>query len=206
VNGVREFHRAYYDSNVWRGPTQWLGVPAQKFPTDLWIYQEILFECRPDIIIETGTYWGGSALFLATICEAIGTGQIVSIDISHENLYPIQSARVSFIQAPSADPSTLELVRQAIKPTDTVMVILDSDHQKSHVLAELDAYASFVTPGQYLIVEDTNINGNPVLPEFGPGPREALGEWLPKHSEFKVDRSREKFGLTTNEGGYLRRS
>ena len=169
MNGVREFHRAYYDSYVWRGPTQWLGVPAQKFPTDLWIYQEILFECRPDIVIETGTYSGGSALFLATICEAIGNGEIVS-------------------------------------STDTVMVILDSDHQKSHVHAELDAYAPFVTPGQYLIVEDTNINGNPVLPEFGPGPREALGEWLPRHSEFNVDRSREKFGLTTNEGGYLRRS
>ena len=85
------------------------------------------------------------------------------------------------------------------------MVVLDSDHSQAHVAAELEAYRSFVAPGCYLVVEDTNINGHPVAADFGPGPMEAVEAFLPRAPEFEVDRSRERFLLTLNPGGYLRR-
>lgn len=85
------------------------------------------------------------------------------------------------------------------------MVVLDSDHSADHVTKELSIYSQFVSQGCYLVVEDTNINGHPVLPEFGPGPAEALEEFLAGNGQFTVDESREKFLLTFNPKGYLRR-
>ena len=85
------------------------------------------------------------------------------------------------------------------------MVILDSDHSQAHVEAELAAYAGIVSVGSYLIVEDTDINGHPARPDFGPGPWEALQTFLATNHDFEVDRSRERFLLTLNPGGYLRR-
>ena len=85
------------------------------------------------------------------------------------------------------------------------MVILDSDHTKQHVLDELAAYADLVSPGCYLVVEDTNVNGHPVWPSFGPGPWEAVHEWLPDHPEFRVDKTRERHLLTMHPNGYLLR-
>lgn len=88
---------------------------------------------------------------------------------------------------------------------DSVMVILDSDHRKDHVLKELRAYSQYVTVDSYLIVEDTNINGHPVYPDYGPGPMEAVEESLKEDDRFAVDRTKEKLLLTFNPGGYLRR-
>jgi cephalosporin hydroxylase len=96
-------------------------------------------------------------------------------------------------------------VRGALRPDDRVMVLLDSDHAEAHVRKELDLYAPLVTSGCYLIVEDTNVNGHPVYPLHGPGPMEAVQGWLPAHQEFEADRRREKFMLTFNPYGYLRR-
>jgi cephalosporin hydroxylase len=87
----------------------------------------------------------------------------------------------------------------------TVMVILDSDHQKDHVLSELLLYSPFVTQGSYLIVEDTNLNGSPVAKDFGPGPGEAVKEFLSGNDQFCADRKREKFLISANPGGYLKR-
>jgi cephalosporin hydroxylase len=86
-----------------------------------------------------------------------------------------------------------------------VLVVLDSDHSRDHVLAELRAYAPLVTPGSYLVVEDTNVNGHPVYEAFGPGPMEAVQDFLKERDDFEVDRSREKFLLTFNPGGWLRK-
>jgi cephalosporin hydroxylase len=93
----------------------------------------------------------------------------------------------------------------AARASGTVMVVLDSDHSAAHVLDELRAYAPLVTPGSYLVVEDTNINGHPVFDSFGPGPTEAVTKFLDESSAFVVDRSREKFLLTFNPSGWLRR-
>jgi cephalosporin hydroxylase len=105
----------------------------------------------------------------------------------------------------SASKEVEEQVRTLIKGSDKVMVILDSDHHKEHVLNELVIYSKFVTKGSYLIVEDTNINGHPVFVEFGPGPMEAIEEFLGQNEEFVVDEKREKLYLTFNPKGYLRK-
>jgi cephalosporin hydroxylase len=99
----------------------------------------------------------------------------------------------------------VERVRKAVGNIETVLVILDSDHHGDHVARELQAYAPIVTPGSYLIVEDTNLNGNPVAPNFGEGPWEAVRSFLKSHKEFEADPSMEKFLLTFNPGGFLKR-
>jgi cephalosporin hydroxylase len=170
----------------------------------MWVYQEILKETTPDLIIETGTLYGGSAYFLASMCDLLNRGRVISIDISDKPGRP-QHPRIQYLLGSSTSPAILEQVRVAVQPGNRVMVILDSDHRKAHVLDELRAFERFVTPGCYLVVEDTNLNGHPVLPSFGPGPTEAVREFLAENSSFSVDKSREKFRLTFNPSGYLKR-
>lgn len=202
---VEAFHRLYYESvdRTWMR-TFWLGVPAQKCPLDLWIYQEIIFETRPDVIVECGTYKGGTSLFCACVCELIGHGRVVTIDIQPEAGRP-PHPRIHYVTGSSVAPATVKAVRALVRPGERVMVILDSLHDKGHVLQEMRLYGPMVAVGCYLIVEDTNINGHPVLPGFGPGPAEAVQEFLQATRDFVVDREREKFLLTFNPGGYLRR-
>jgi cephalosporin hydroxylase len=202
---IAEFHRTYYDSEVWKDHTAWMGVPTQKLPLDLWVYQELLYELRPDLIIETGTYSGGSAMYLASICDLLGHGRIVSVDIAPQNPLP-EHPRIEFVTSSSTDPAIVERLRGEAAAERTVIVLLDSDHSYAHVRDELAAYHSVVTPGSYLVVEDSNINGHPVLPEFGPGPMEAIDEFLPQHPEFEIDEHCERFLVTFNPRGFLRRT
>jgi cephalosporin hydroxylase len=179
-------------------------VTAYKTPLDLWIYQELIAALRPELIVETGTAAGGSALYLATVCDAVGCGTILSIDSAGRPDRP-KHERVTYLTASSVAPETLRVVADHARGKDRVMVILDSDHSYEHVLAELRRYADFVTPGSYLVVEDTNLNGHPVVPGFGPGPMEALDDFLSERGDFKPDAEQQKFLLTFNAGGYLRR-
>jgi cephalosporin hydroxylase len=201
------FARLYYDRehDTWRNTT-WLGVPVQKNPADLWVYQELLYEVRPDLIVETGTYAGGSALFLACICDILDNGRILSIDIDVDGHgeRPTHD-RITYVGGSSTDPKVVDIVRARAEQVQKVMVVLDSDHSAAHVAAELEAYAPLVTTGSFLIVEDTNVNGHPVLPSFGPGPMEALEPFLADDPRFQVDVSREKFLHTFNPRGFLRR-
>lgn len=202
---VRRFHRLYYMTShrTWRN-TFFLGVPVAKCPLDLWVYQEIVNEVRPDLIIETGTAHGGSALYMARLCELVGRGRIISIDlIARENLP--QHPLVTYIIGSSIEPETFQQAKSQVRPGESVMVVLDSAHTRDHVLAELRLYGELVTPGSYLIVEDTNIHGRPVLRSHGPGPAEAVAEFLSRDTRFDVDESREKFYMTFNPGGYLKR-
>jgi cephalosporin hydroxylase len=199
------FHKHYYKNNVWaEGNTTWLGVPTLKCPLDLWILQEILYETRPDWIIECGTNHGGSSLFLASVCDLMDHGKVITIDIADYNIRKTHP-RIRYLIGSSTSDEIIEEVKRTITKEDSVMVILDSDHSKNHVLKELEIYHSFVTKGNYLIVEDTNINGHPVLPEFGDGPMEALEEFLSTNDEFIIDQSREKFFLTFNPKGFLKK-
>jgi cephalosporin hydroxylase len=204
---VDRFHRLYYDTELvggtW-GATHWLRVPVGKTPLDLWIYQEIVVETRPDLIIETGTFKGGSALFFASLFDLLGEGQIVTIDVDAREGRP-EHPRITYLHGSSTDPEIVARMHSLAGDANRVMVVLDSDHRDEHVLNELRAYCGLVSSGCYLVVEDTNINGHPVVPEFGPGPTEALETFLAESDDFTVDRSREKFLLSFNPGGYLRR-
>ena len=204
---VDAFHRLYYDAasrgGTWANTT-WLGVPTEKCPLDLWVYQEILHKVRPDIIVETGTRWGGSALFLASMCDLLGSGRVITIDIDIAEERPGHE-RITYLVGSSTSRAIVNEVHEQVLGAERVVVVLDSDHSMDHVLAELRSYADLVTVGSYMVVEDTNVNGKPVLPHFGPGPMEAVNRFLDENDTFAPDRSREKFLLTFNPNGYLRR-
>ncbi len=202
------FNQAYYfhKDQTWFN-THWHGIPVHKTPTDLWVYQEILHETRPTLIIETGTAKGGSALYLAQIAEQLTPARVISIDIHNERLRMVlpQHPAITYFSGSSTDAGIFAAVQSQRRADDRVMVPLDSDHSEAHVRAELELYAPLVSSGCYLIVEDTNVNGHPVYPRHGPGPFEAVCDFRPAHPEFEVDRMREKFMLTFNPNGYLRR-
>jgi len=184
--------------------TQWMGVEVQKSPLDMWVMQEILNEVKPDVLVEAGTYRGGSAYYFASLFDLMNHGRIITVDIEDHPGKP-QHPRISYLLGSSTSEEILSRIKGAIQPGEKVLVDLDSDYRKPHVLRELQLYAPLVTPGSYLIVEDTHFNGHPILPKFRPGPGEAVAEFLPSHPEFQVDGSREKFGMTFNPGGYLKR-
>ena len=202
---IEAFHRLYYDSHdtTWK-QTSWLGRTVRKCALDLWVYQEILVETRPDLIVETGTYLGGSALYLASICDILRHGKVVTVDVSAPGGRP-RHRRITYVQGSSVDPEVVARVRRRARRAKRIMVILDSDHSRDHVLRELELYSPLVSVGCYLVVEDTNVNGHPVLPDHGPGPMEAVTEFLATTDDFEVDDAREKLLLTFNPSGYLRR-
>lgn len=209
---VREFHRLYVDrglhADYGRGlhaQTKYHGVEAHKCPLDLWIFQEILWDVKPRLVIELGTYLGGTALFLAHQLECLGAGRVISVDC--QNLERPQHPRIQYLLGSTSDAHIIATIQQAaidVAP-GPVLVIHDADHRWPQVIEDLRTYSPLVTPGSYLIVEDTNVNGHPVLVDWGPGPWEAVEQFLSEHPEFERDPRREKFLLTYNPGGYLRR-
>jgi cephalosporin hydroxylase len=199
---VSRAHDVFYLSDAWTR-ARWLGVQALRNPLDLWVYQEIIVETRPELVVETGTYRGGSALYLASMCDLLGAGEVVSIDIeSMRDDYP-QHPRITYLAGRSStDPAVLAEVQERAQGRRT-LVVLDSDHSQAHVEAELAAYAPLVPIGCYVIVEDSNIGR--IRKDLMPGPLQAIEAFLAKTDEFEVDREREKFLLSFSPSGYLRR-
>jgi cephalosporin hydroxylase len=204
---VDQFHRLYFDARAynmtWRN-TFWMGHQVLKCPLDLWQYQEILHDLRPDLVVETGTAFGGSALFLAHALDLIGTGRVITVDVEPRSGRP-EHERITYIAGSSVDPRVTGPIFEAASRAKTVMVILDSDHRRDHVLAELRTLGPLVTAGSFLIVEDTNLNGHPVEPNYGPGPMEAVNAFLSERGDFEIDPRWEKFFLSFSPRGYLRR-
>jgi cephalosporin hydroxylase len=199
---VARAHDVFYRSDAWT-QTWWLGAQTLKNPLDLWVYQEIIVETRPELIVETGTYRGGSALYFASICDLVGQGEVVSIDVEPgRDDYP-QHPRITYLAGRSStDPEVVADVRRRAEGRRT-LVVLDSDHSQAHVEAELAVYAPLVPVGCYVIVEDSNIGQ--IRKDLLPGPLEALEAFLAGTDEFEIDRTREKFLITFNPRGYLRR-
>ncbi len=205
---TRRFLQLYYDLREQTfTTTEWLGERVMKAPTDLIVLQEIVAETRPDLVIEAGVLTGGSTLFYASVLDLLGgDGRVIGVDVDLSRV-PVRvrrHPRVELIEGSSADPQVVEQLRAA-SMGNRVMVDLDSAHDEGHVRAELDCLASLVTPGCYLVVEDTVGGGRPILPEEGAGPGHALDAWLAEGQPFGVDRWRERLLLTTNHRGYLRR-
>ena len=217
------YHQWYYNRNVWR-MSSFLGVYCAKNVLDLWNYQEILWELKPGLVVEFGTYAGGSALYFATILQKIWLSTagprpwILTIDNGQAGGKVAELVLVDpHISVITADTVSAEVEfeirsrREEIRihyPTgygSRAMFILDSDHHKDHVLRELEMLRRLTVPGDYVVVEDGNINGHPVLPGWGPGPWEALEEYESRHpDDYRHDTDREhKFGFTFAPKGYL---
>jgi len=204
---IDAFHIRYEQNRIWE-KTAWLGVPMWKLPFDAFVIQELIYEIRPDYIIETGTGKGGSAVFYASILELIGKGTVITIDINPSfNLNNIQNnlrSRIIQITGDSVSHQVLTKV-EAFAAGEESLVLLDSWHTCDHVLRELELYSQFVSVGSYLIAEDTHIN-NPVPWKYeDKGPMEAVKKFLSTRDDFIVDKECEKFGMSFNPGGWLRR-
>lgn len=204
-----DYMQMFYGSHVWHW-NKYRGLQLLKFPTDLWIMGEIIQEIEPDLIIECGTRNGASAVWFGDQLNVIGKGEVVTIDIEPIGEMP-KHDRVTYIKGSSTASEVIEQVAQRAEGKKCVMVDLDSDHSKLHVLRELNLYHPFVTEGSYLIVEDTIIGGHPVQvchengTLFEDGPWEAVHTFLPEHPEFVIDPTRERFQITSNPHGYLKK-
>jgi cephalosporin hydroxylase len=206
----RYYHLWYYNTGVWQ-QTTWMGVQTYKSPMDMWNYQEILVSLQPSIVIEFGTWHGGSALFFSTVMRQIGRPHvIVSVDITASRISEKTKSdpNIRLFTMSSASAEAQEAIHALrLDFPGPAFAILDSDHSKQHVLAEMMNLRDVLVTGDYLVVEDSNINGHPVLSSFGAGPYEAIQEYLrmfPGDYAHDVDRER-KFGFSFATDGFLRR-
>jgi cephalosporin hydroxylase len=212
----------------------WQGRPIIQYPQDIVSVQELIWQIKPDLIIETGIAHGGSLIFSASMlalldyCDAVEMGAIldpakptrtvlgIDIDIRAHNRTAIEAhpmaSRIEMIQGSSIDPSVVAQVRAKAAGRERILVYLDSNHTHDHVLAELEAYAPLVTPGSYCVVFDTIIEDLPadMFPDrpWGPGnnPKTAVLEYLKTHSEFEIDQQvGNKLMITVAPDGYLKR-
>jgi cephalosporin hydroxylase len=210
---ARQFHLLWYErrqEQTWKRNT-WFGAVAQQCPFDLGIFQEIIAETRPEAVVELGVKHGGTALYFAHLLDLLYAGDsdagiLVGVDIHLAGVAKAtrQHSRVRLIEGSSTDPGVVGQVRELCRSRRT-MVMADSDHSFEHVRAELAAYADLVSPGGYLVVSDTNINGHPAAEAWGPGPFEAVEDFLSENHEFSVDEDRERHMMTLNPRGFLRK-
>ena len=180
------------------------GIPTMKNPLDFWIYREILWESKPDFIIEIGNLYGGSTLALAHICDLIGSGRVVGVDSDHQNISAKAKAhpRISLLTGEACE--IFPLVQTNVPAGASVLVIDDSLHTHDHTLKVLETYAGVVSVGNYFIVEDGICHhGLDVGPK--PGPYEAVDAFVRNNKNFIIDRTKENFGITWNPKGYLKR-
>jgi cephalosporin hydroxylase len=203
----------------WSYQWSWLGLPVIQMPPDIVVLQEVIWETRPQLVIETGIARGGSLVLSASILELIGEGTAlgIDIDIRPHNREAIEShrlaRRIRMIEGSSVDENVVSQARASASEVERVMVILDSNHTHEHVLAELRAYAPLVTVGQFLVVADTFVDDIPPQAHrpdrpWGPGnnPATALAAWLEETDDFERDAFvNAKLLLTASPGGYLRR-
>jgi cephalosporin hydroxylase len=201
---VAQFHRLYYHSSkqTWQN-TQFLGAQVWKNPMDLWLYQELIHDLRPDVVIEAGTKFGGSAYYFARLFDLMGHGKVITIDVEEQPGRP-EHPRITYLHGSSTDPAIAASVDELVgdgKP----LIVLDSSHRRDHVLEELRLWSPRVPLGWHIVVEDTHADGHPVTTRFGRGPWDAVTRFLAEDDRFVVDEAMQKFFFTFNPRGYLKR-
>jgi len=217
LEAVRDFQeqsiKSLYSYNF-----SWMGRPIIQYPQDIVMMQEILWDVKPDLVIETGIAHGGSIIFYASILELMGKGEVLGIDIEirpHNRkaieVHPMFK-RITMIEGSSVSPEVVEQVKTHAESKQAVLVCLDSNHTHDHVLHELELYSSIVTPGSYIVVFDTIIEY--MADDFfthrswgkGNNPRTAVQEFLRTHDEFVIDGAiQNKLLITVAPEGYLKR-
>ena len=206
-------NKAMYSYNF-----SWMGRPIIQYPQDIIAMQEIIWETRPDLIIETGIAHGGSIIYYASLLELIGKGRVlgIDIDIREHNRKAIEAhpmfKRITMFEGSSIDEGMLEKVKEVAKDKETIMVVLDSNHTHEHVLAELRMYSELVTEGSYLVVFDTIVENLPnyYLPnrpwKQGDNPMTAVEQFLKENRNFEADANIDnKLLISVAPNGYLKR-
>jgi len=190
----------------------WMGRPVIQLPEDMIRIQEVIYRVKPDVIIETGIAHGGSLVYYASICQTMGKGRIIGIDIEirEHNRKAIESHEMSpyitLIEGGSTEEAIVNQVKSMVKKDETVLVILDSNHSKQHVLNELEAYHDLVSPGSYIVATDGILRDLRDVPRGHDywkqgNPTEAIAEFLKTHSDFVLEKPERLFNesqLTEN--------
>lgn len=203
-------HKKY--AYVWN----WLGLPVIQMPEDLIKVQEIIFETKPDFVIETGVAWGGSLLFYSSILNSIGHGDVIGIDITipeHNRaniMRSIGSERINLIEGSSVSEDIVNKIESIVPKGSKVLLILDSHHTHEHVLAELELWSPLVTSGNYIVVCDTIVEYIEApadrVRDWGKGnnPATAVNQFLSKNSRFSLDNEYNLKSFTSfHPGGFL---
>ena len=176
----------------------WMGRPIIQLPEDVIRIQEAIYKVKPDVVVETGIAHGGSLIFYASLCRAMGKGRVIGVDIeirssarkeleSHE-LFPY----ITLIEGSSIEPIIIREAKGLIKPKETAFVVLDSNHTKKHVLQELEAYHDVVTQGSYIVATDGIMKDLYDVPRgkhewMYDNPYEAVKEFATRHQEFQIE-------------------
>lgn len=201
AEAFRPLHRAWVEVGwALKYPYQftWLGRPIIQLGDDVVTIQEVLWRVRPDVVVETGVAHGGSLVLSASVCLAAGRGRVIGVDIEirPHNRAAIEqhelSSLITLVEGSSVEPAVVERVRALINPADTVLVILDSNHTRQHVRDELEAYASLVTPGSYIVATDGLMRDVASGPRGDPSwitdnPQQAAEDFLAAHPEFELE-------------------
>lgn len=185
---------------------RWLGRGIWQFPLGAWVLQEVVSAMRPDFILETGTFLGGSAHFYASLFDCLGHGEVVTVDPAPKGTIP--HPRITYIRGSSTDPQIVAALADRLKRAGAskVLVVLDSDHTAEHVRRELEAFAPLVPPGSYIHVQDGCIDELPCFQDARPGPKVAAKAFLRDHPEFVRDTEIEfRYIMTFHPYGWLKR-
>ncbi len=184
---------------------RWLNHEILKSPFDCWIYQELIYKIKPDYIIELGIMFGGATHFYARICELVGHGQVIGVDISLDKVKSIDNDRITLIEGSSSSPQTLAVVKEIVG-SGTALVIADSDHEKNHCLAELRLFSQLVSVGSYYVVEDSLNDPMHWHPVPNEGPQAAAIAFMEENDDFVIDtRYAEKYIFSLSPLGFLLR-
>jgi cephalosporin hydroxylase len=202
-------HRRYFTDLVRQtnnfADVRWMGHPIWQNVLDLWVMQEALVEVRPALVIECGTNRGGSAMYYANLMDLMGSGEVISIDVT--SMHELSHPRVTWMLGGSTSAAVVERVRARVERTrGPVFVVLDSDHSQVHVRRELELYAPLVTRGSYCLVQDGVIDTLPAFAAGRPGPLPAVAEFLRHDPRFAIDEARcSRFLISHHPKGWLRR-
>lgn len=209
-----ESHRTQYSYNF-----LWMGRPIIQYPQDIMAMQEIIWEVKPDLIIETGIAHGGSLIYYASLLELIGNGEVlgIDIDIRRHNKKEIEAhpmyKRIKMLEGSSVSKEIIEQVKTIAKGKKNILVSLDSNHAYEHVLQELQLYSPFISMNSYIVVFDTIVEN---LPEgyfshkrpwgIGNNPKTAVHEFLRENKQFEIDETIDnKLLISVAPQGYLKR-